>query len=377
LLNTRLDYRRSPTDTVHDIRHAYDPRYGVWVQKELVSRTNETLLWRSRFEPDPDRSYGGPMINFEDEAPAAAAAEAARNALDPESRVERLSENGRTSFSLKISKAVVSFLRHSEEEAMMLAEARHRHAHDPRPAPEDITVTKRERSWGPGVTMTGPAFDPTPYESEIRALVQDMPYLRSVVAGRPERRALFSSRDGKAWTFETYHLSDRIAQVAYRARIAQAFGLSQYDNWATTKAAIRRLLLPRANQLLQLASVRRLLDEALADGRRALVIGPWVFWYEPDGGLGWTVKQIGNAKGQAGLGDEVIWEEGTILSKNHGRIVVLPYRKTGGERVAGYTRNVSGDGPAKPRHPSQYVEIPFQRLDRDLMIGLLGELPYE
>ena len=72
-----------------------------------------------------------------------------------------------------------------------------------------------------------------------------------------------------------------------------------------------------------------------------------------------------------------LWPEGTIVSANHGRLVILPFIKENGEHVKGHTRNAPKDGPAKPRHPSQYVEIPFTKLNDDLMIGLFGELPYE
>jgi hypothetical protein len=121
--------------------------------------------------------------------------------------------------------------------------------------------------------------------------------------------------------------------------------------------------------------VRRLLDEALAAGTQALVLGNFVFWYETQGQVGWIVKALGSSKASGEA--DVVWEAGRIVSKNHGRIVVLPYVKENGEHVTGYTKNVKGDGPALPRHPAQYVEIPFERLEGDAMIKLFGELPYE
>ncbi|MNN99278.1 hypothetical protein D3C81_2188730 [compost metagenome] len=57
--------------------------------------------------------------------------------------------------------------------------------------------------------------------------------------------------------------------------------------------------------------------------------------------------------------------------------MVLPYIKESGERVKGHTKNGPNDGRAIPRHPDDYVELPFEVLDGDLMIGLFGELPYE
>lgn len=372
----RYDYRKSSNDTVHDVRHSFAPGLGVWVLKELISRPDETLLWRFRIEAGTASSYGR-LVTFRDERSAADAAATIRESLSGGRAIDRLAENGQSSLALKVSKAVVSFQRHADEEAMMLAEAKRRHAQDPPPSPEEIVILKREYSIS-GTTMIAPPFDPTPYRAEIVTLALDMPYLRRALAGPGGIRALFTSPDGKTWTLQTYRVSERMALVAQRAQIAQGFGLSELENWATTKGEIRRMLLPRANQLLQLASVRRLLDEALAAGNRALVIGPYVFWYEPDGGLGWLVKELGTAKGGGHDPDgDATWEQGVILSKNHGRVIVLPFRKANGDCVTGYTRNVAGDGPAKPRHPTQYVEVPFKRLDRDLMVGLFGELPYE
>ena len=72
-----------------------------------------------------------------------------------------------------------------------------------------------------------------------------------------------------------------------------------------------------------------------------------------------------------------VWLEGKIDSRNHGRLIILPYKKSNGDFVNGHTKNCPHDGPAKPRHSSQYVSLPFHVLEDDLMIGLFGELPYE
>ena len=37
----------------------------------------------------------------------------------------------------------------------------------------------------------------------------------------------------------------------------------------------------------------------------------------------------------------------------------FPYIKVNGEKVQGHTKNAPHDGKAKPRHPSEYVELPF------------------
>ena len=118
-----------------------------------------------------------------------------------------------------------------------------------------------------------------------------------------------------------------------------------------------------------------MLDEALARGQYVIVIGNFVFWYEQGKEVGWTVKSLGNDN--ANKEGETLWKEGKIVSKNHGRIVVLPYIKENGELVKGHTKNSPKDGKALPRHPDYFLELPFEVLDGDLMIGLFGELPYE
>ena len=62
--------------------------------------------------------------------------------------------------------------------------------------------------------------------------------------------------------------------------IARGFGMSGTDHWGQTKAAIRDALLPRANKLLHLASVKLLLADALHRGQRILIVGSFAFWYE-------------------------------------------------------------------------------------------------
>jgi hypothetical protein len=61
--------------------------------------------------------------------------------------------------------------------------------------------------------------------------------------------------------------------------------------------------------LLQLASVQRLLAEALARGERVLVSNGIVFWYEDDGGIGWQVKETSSTRESDGA---TVWKEGTI-----------------------------------------------------------------
>ncbi|HDL7635037.1 TPA: hypothetical protein PXO86_004070 [Yersinia enterocolitica] len=165
------------------------------------------------------------------------------------------------------------------------------------------------------------------------------------------------------------------AKKYYQEIIARGFGLSGLDHWGKTKSAIRSMLLPRANQLLELASVKRMLAEARMKGQKVLVVDGFVFWFEEHNQIGWVVKEASDS-GSSSKGN-TLWKEGTITSKNHGRIVVLPYVKENGEQVQGHTKNAPNDGKALPRHPNEYVELPFEVLEGDVMRGLFGELHYE
>jgi hypothetical protein len=93
--------------------------------------------------------------------------------------------------------------------------------------------------------------------------------------------------------------------IADRARIAEGFGLSAFDHWGRVKGAIRKTLFPRANELLQIAGVRRMLDEALARGVHVLVAGNTVFWYEPSGApsrksVSCSFESFGQPRGRLG-----------------------------------------------------------------------------
>jgi hypothetical protein len=45
--------------------------------------------------------------------------------------------------------------------------------------------------------------------------------------------------------------------------------------------------------------------------------------------------------------------------------------------VQGHTKNAPHDGKSISRAPSDDLELPFEVLDGDLMIGLFGERHYE
>lgn len=345
-------------DTILAIWPSYKPLYQRWLMQELVDNGELPPTWRDRRIPTEDQHVRGDV--YPDQNAAMEAADLINPTLANALAARVMDEALKRSLQLKVSKALQAKERLQEEEGLMLAEARRRHESAPRSNQSEIKIDPASEA----------------YRDDLAAQLDDMPYLRVAMVGREasrwRRSILFLKPDG-AWS-KPYLASEKSATVAERAKIANGFGLNASDHWGQTKAKIREILRPRANQLLQLASVQRLLAEALARGEKVLVCNGVVFWYEEDGGIGWMVKSTTSTKDSESA---TIWKEGTILSTNHGRLVILPYIKENGEQVRGHTKNGPHDGRAKPRHPDHFVEIPFIQLKGDLMIGLYGELPYE
>ncbi len=346
------------SDVVLAVWPHYRPLFERWFMQELIDKGELAPIWRERMVPGDNDAV------FADHYPDREAAVAAANALNPSLR-QALSARSmdpilKRSLELKIDKALQAKQRLQDEETLMLTEALRRHVNDERPDAASLKLAPESER----------------FRQDLAEQLAEMPYLKVAKVGRSNNRwthSLLYQGPDSVWS-KPYHAGEKAALTADRAKIANGFDLSASTHWGKTKARIRQILLPRANQLLQLASVQRMLAEALARGERVLVSNGIVFWYEPDGGIGWQVKETSSTRESEGA---TIWKEGTILSTNHGRLVVLPYIKESGEQVRGHTKNGPNDGRALPRHRDHYVEIPFQLYGGDLMIGLLGELPYE
>ncbi|GAA4771515.1 hypothetical protein GCM10023219_17910 [Stakelama sediminis] len=346
------------SDTILAVWPNYRPLHERWFMQELVDKGELAPIWRERMVPGDNDAV------FADHYPDRDTAIAAADALNPTLRAalsgRAMDSVAKRSLQLKVEKALQSKQRLQDEEALMLAEALRRHVGDEQPSADALKLSPEAER----------------YRADLAEQLAAMPYLKVAKVGRSNNRwthyLLFLGHDG-IWS-KPYLAGEKAALTAERAKIANGFDLSATMHWGKTKARIRQILLPRANQLLQLASVQRLLAEALARGERVLVSNGIVFWYEADGGIGWQVKETSSTRKAEG---ETVWKEGTILSTNHGRLVVLPYIKENGEHIRGHTKNGPNDGRALPRHPDHYVEIPFSLYDGDLMIGLFGELPYE
>lgn len=327
---------------------------AVWHMFELQLKPDGNVDWYLRRDDVAHGGYG--PITYQDYDAAVTEAKSTNLLLKDAVNNLCLPFEQSESIRLKVQKALTAEERLMSEERLMLMEAIKRHEADPQPRLEDLTVLN-----GNDVLR-----------AELHRRLLQYPYVQLVFL--PRYGALLEREGNFTWRNIGAN-SQRVGVYAYREKIARGFGMSGTDHWGQTKAAIRDALLPRANKLLHLASVKLLLADALHRGQQVLIVGSFVFWYENGNVPQWVVKQVG-ASGKSETG-EAIWYEGTILSKNHGRIVVLPYIKENGERVQGHTKNAPHDGKALPRQRNDYVALPFEVLKGDLMYSLFGELKYE
>lgn len=333
------------------------PNYerNTWSMYSLKPRTNGTLTWYRRYVDGgmPDHAFSD---DYDDYADARNAAVELNKNVNFDIETLPLSTSQKESLLLKIDKALTAKSRLMDEEHMMLQEAIKAHANDPRLSANELIIKPDYEK------LRQPLFD----------ALYEMPYLHFVFL--PKFQVSLQLIAPNTWECLN-NIETRAAKIYYKERIARGFGLSGTAHWGKTKSVIRSMLLPRANKLLQLASVKRMLDEANRNGKKVLVVGSYVFWYEDKNQVGWCVKEVNDSN--ITLRNNAVWKEGTIISKNHGRIIVLPYTKENGEHIKGYTKNAPNDGKALPRNKDEYVELPFEILDGDLMFSLFGELKYE
>ncbi|MGF6222025.1 hypothetical protein [Pseudomonas sp. YL-218 TE3947] len=326
---------------------------GRWIIRALKFVQPGGVAWMNHYIEDNGHAKAKTFMSHEE-------ARALTSEFNGEiaARVDalQLDEILRASLTLKAEKEITVQERLADEECMMLGEALRRNASAERPLRSDLIL-------------------PPDLEGMRDKLFEQLvvaPYLQIVYF--PGYKIALARNGEHDWS-RRLNPTKKCAVYCQREVIARGFGLSGTAHWGKTKIEIRAQLLPRANTLLQVASIQKMLMEARARGQRVVVMSGFVFWYEETGTPGWTVKTTGGDS--ASERGETLWYEGTIISKNHGRIVILPYIKENGQKVQGHTKNSSHEKKALPRHPDEYVELPFEILRGDLMIGLFGELPYE
>ncbi|EHK9180241.1 hypothetical protein KCU29_002834 [Vibrio parahaemolyticus] len=327
---------------------------GRWQMYDLKFQDDTSLKWYKSFVQTESGHVKAEV--YDNYSLAKIAAEERNKGLNTVVEQIHLTQIERDSLRLKVEKAVVRQSRLFGEEELMLLEGKRRNKSYPKPNEKEIFLPPNSQALLP----------------PLLALLRDMPYLRFV---RLKHHGVSLKRTGDSDWSTKIKDNKQTAKYFYREQIASAYQMKGECHWGKTKAKIRKLLLPQANKLLQLASVKRMLLEAELKGNKVVVASGFVFWFEDNEDIGWVVKEASYSK--ADENGNTLWKTGNILSKNHGRIVVLPYVKENGECVQGHTKNAPFDGKAIPRHPNGYVQLPYEILEDDLMIGLFGELKYD
>lgn len=328
-----------------------------WMMYSLKLCKDGTLNWYRRLIEA--EKYDGVFGRFDIYDSYSSASKAATDINEKLfGRINEIATEGldKSSLSLKIEKSLTAKSRLMNEEQLMLEVAIRNHHNASRPKPHEIIL---EHNY---IVL----------HDSLYALLNETPYIKFAYLRRYDTALHLT--DDNIWVRSGFN-GNRAAKYFYQERIARGYGLSGYEHWGKTKSAIRSSLLPRANKLLELASVKRMLAEAELKGQKIIIVDGFVFWFEEKDQVGWVVKEANDSG--ANTKGNTLWREGTILSKNHGRIVVLPYIKESGELVQGHTKNAPNDGKAKPRHPKEYVELPFEILKGDIMRDLFGQLIYE
>ncbi len=217
----------------------YEPLSGVWQMQELAETEPGILKWRDRRIPG---STGGVKADrYVDGAAALASAEMANTSCVLELDRRPLAEDMRISLRLKADKALQAKERLRTEEALMLAEARRRKQTVLPPLAQDLKLSTEAE----------------PFREMLAAALAEFPYVTGIRIGElRDRRAMGKNYDGTWKMLTNGDLSKRGAVLLERSKIASGFDLNPTEHWGEVKAKIRQLLLPRANQLLQIASVR-------------------------------------------------------------------------------------------------------------------------
>ena len=221
------DYRRDH-DAILAVWPAYKPRLDRWFMMELVGTEIGGVRWRERRVPDENNNVR--MDVYDIRETAVAAAEKLNPALAEALAARSMAAAEKTSLTLKVRKATQARQRLMDEEALMLAEAVKRHQTDSRTPAGQLQLHPESE----------------PYRAALAAELDAYPYLRiAMVAGPGGQRILF--RDPKdAWS-KAYYPTDKAAEAARRARVANGFGFHHEQHWGQVKAKIRAELEPRAN----------------------------------------------------------------------------------------------------------------------------------
>lgn len=187
------------------------------------------------------------------------------------------------------------------------------------------------------------------------------PYIRHIAQESDGLLRLWVSSDGLIWReWGPYEKWSRKRLIALRAQATDAFGENPLEHWGRVRARLlNRLKAPELDISHREAAIKRL-AEARLQGVVFVVIGNIGFYWEEETG-NWHRRDFDRPGTDVSTSRSRLWREGPIISNNHGRVIVLPFIKSDGTKVEGYTKNAPYQGAAEPRLSP--IDIPFAIYD--------------
>ena len=154
--------------------------------------------------------------------------------------------------TLKVNKELQKKERLVNEEKLMLQEAQRRAETRRKPEINELILPERSEK----------------FRQTLHAQLITMPYLTRVLVSEKNKQFILErSKENELKWSQPISAKKKAIEYTCKATIAEGFDLDPEVHWGKTKATIRDLLLPKANKLLQLASVQRLLAEAKLKGQ--------------------------------------------------------------------------------------------------------------
>ena len=203
-------------------------------------------------------------------------------------------------------------------------------------------------------------------------MLKDYPYLTFSIVETDLGDMSMEKVNGK-WKKYWKWFGKKDYTIFKKAKILEGYGLNKEMKLNVGKAKIRKILKPTANRLLEDMHIIALLDKQREEtGSTLIILNGVTFWYE-DETVKWQVKESDyiSKKPRAAL-----WFEGEVISKNYGRLIILPYLQTNGRKKIGHTKNGPYDGPAKKRQNKKKISWTAITDNRYAnAVGLLGALP--
>lgn len=263
---------------------------------------------------------------------------------------------------LKERKAKEAAERHGRQDALLRAAAAAKGAEFAPIDPESVVLAVTERPITDSWTAS--------LQGRIGGVIQDklkrMPYLRHVLFSPADYPQMWTSDDGVTWESpESWKYTKWAVKrsVADRAEITDAFGIDPLCHWGVTRGKLLRLIKSGWLDLAHRSDVKTALDKARERGIDLVIIQSRAFvWSDSE----WRERDVDRKRStMQGAGSQA-WLKAEIVSRNYGRVIVLPFVRDDGVVVPGHTRNPPHEGKSPPRAtPHIFSFAVYDELGRD------------